>query len=81
MNTKQKLTKWTSITLLVAIASLATAGLVFAEHEIPIGGGAATYSWASFKQYDAALDQADASQTTSWTWVERYNQAFGKLGR
>ena len=38
MNAKQKLTKWTSIMLLVAIASLATAGLALADHEIPVAG-------------------------------------------
>ena len=38
MNTKQKFTKWASITFVVALASLAFAGLVLAEHEIPFAG-------------------------------------------
>ncbi len=54
MNTKQKLTKWTSIMLLVAIASLATAGLALADHEIPVGSVERS-SRTAFDQYNAVL--------------------------
>ncbi len=82
MNTKQKFTKWASITFVVALASLAFAGLVLAEHEIPFAG--ASSSWASFQQYNTALDEHTAELTAdirlnSWARTQEYIDALDRV--
>ena len=58
MNARQKFTKWTSILLLVAIASLATAGLALADHEIPLAALEVS-SRTAVNQYNAVLAHMD----------------------
>lgn len=65
MNTKRKLTKWTSIIVLVAIASLATAGLVLADHDTPVVGVEVS-SKTYFDQYNAAIEHMERDRQAAF---------------
>jgi hypothetical protein len=58
MNNKRKLTKSVTVALLVALASLATAGLVLADHYGPVEGVPVS-SKTYFDQYQAAIDHTE----------------------
>ena len=59
MNNKKKWTKSISVALLVALASVATTGLVLADHGTPVEGVAVS-SLTSFDQYQAAIDHMES---------------------
>ena len=58
MNNKRKLTKSISVALLVALASLATTGLVLADHAIPVEGVPVS-SGIYYDLYQTALDHME----------------------
>ena len=65
MNNKKKWTKSISVALLVALASLATTGLVLADHYDPAEGVAVT-GLTAFNQYQAALDHMEEDRVAAF---------------
>lgn len=65
MNNKKKWTKLMMVVSLAVLASLATAGLVLADHFPPAVSGSMS-SRTSFEQYQAALDHAESASQTAF---------------
>jgi hypothetical protein len=72
MNNKRNLNKSVTVILLVALASLATTGLVLADHIGTVEGAPVT-SQTFFNQYQAAIEHAeeDADAASSKLWLSR----------
>jgi hypothetical protein len=66
MNNKKKWTKSIMIALLVALASLATTGLVLADHYPPVGS-VSRDSLTSFGQYQAAIEHMEEDRIATLT--------------
>ena len=69
MNSENKLTKSMTVVLLVAFASLATTGLVLADHYPPVGSVSMS-SLRSFEQYQTAIDHMEEDQAAALTIVD-----------
>ena len=72
MNNKKKWTKSISVAMLVALAALATTGLVLADHLTPVEGVAVS-SQTYFDQYQAAIEHMEEDQNAAFVTFSTSN--------